>query len=100
MKISPAGGEIFHADGQTDRHTGTTKLIVVFRHIANAPSKSNVFSAARYVELRYITLNANKCLWVPRPQDQLRVPQKFSRAHTCLSNFSVPWDLFIYFVTK
>ena len=67
MKICPAGAEIFYADGQTD----TTKLIVAFRHFANA----NVFSPARYVELFYITLNANKCHWVPRLQDPHLVSQ-------------------------
>jgi hypothetical protein len=33
MKIRPVGAEFFHADRQTDK----TKLIVAFRHIANAP---------------------------------------------------------------
>jgi hypothetical protein len=33
MKIRPAGAELFRADGQTD----ITKLIVVFRIVANAP---------------------------------------------------------------
>ena len=57
FRENPAGAEIFHADGQRD----TTKLIVAFRHFVNAPSKSNIFSAARYVELRYIMLHYAEC---------------------------------------
>ena len=51
MKIRPVGGELFHADGQTqidgrtdgptDRQICTTKLIVSFRNFANA-LKENV----------------------------------------------------------
>jgi hypothetical protein len=88
MKICPAGPEIFHADGQTD----TTKLIVTFRHFANAISKSKMFSAAHYVELCYITLNTNKC-HVRKTRTVFR--KTFSRAYTCLSNFSAPWDLLV-----
>ena len=36
MKIRPVGGELFRADGQTDR----TKITVVFRKFANAPKNS------------------------------------------------------------
>jgi len=32
MKIRPAGAEFYHADGRTDR----TKLIIIFRNVANA----------------------------------------------------------------
>jgi len=35
MKIRPVGAELFHVDGRTD----ITKLIVSFRHFANAPKK-------------------------------------------------------------
>jgi hypothetical protein len=35
MKILPEGGELFHADGQTDK----TKLIVAFRNFAKAPKE-------------------------------------------------------------
>jgi hypothetical protein len=34
MKIRPVGIELFHSDGQTDKHM--TKLTVVFRNFANA----------------------------------------------------------------
>jgi hypothetical protein len=40
-KISPVGAELFHADGQTDM----TKLIVVFRNSANAPTNSHALKA-------------------------------------------------------
>ena len=36
MKIRPVGAELFHVDGRTDM----TKLIVAFRHFANAPKNS------------------------------------------------------------
>jgi hypothetical protein len=39
MKICPMGAELFHAE---DRRTDMTKLIVAFRHIANAPNKGIV----------------------------------------------------------
>jgi len=50
---------------RTDRQRDTTKLIVAFRHFVKVPNKSNMFCAARYVELCYITLNANMCHCVP-----------------------------------
>jgi hypothetical protein len=37
MKIRPVGAELFHVDGRTD----TTKLIVAFRNVANAPKTVN-----------------------------------------------------------
>jgi len=41
MKIRPVGIELFHADGRTngqvDRQTDTTKLIVAFRNFENVP---------------------------------------------------------------
>ena len=36
MKIRPFGTELLLADGRTDGQTGVTKLIVVFRGLANA----------------------------------------------------------------
>jgi hypothetical protein len=36
MKIRPVGAELFHADGQTDRHD---KLVVAFRNFAKAAEK-------------------------------------------------------------
>jgi hypothetical protein len=46
MTIGPAGAELFHADGQTDRHVDMTKLIVAFRNLANVPKNelNNYFS--------------------------------------------------------
>jgi len=42
MKIRPVEAELFHVgertDGQTDRQTDMTKLIVAFRNFANAPN--------------------------------------------------------------
>ena len=47
MKIRPVGAELFHADGQvnrrTDRQTGITKPIVVFRSFSNALKTPIVF---------------------------------------------------------
>jgi hypothetical protein len=37
MKIRPVGAELFHADGQTDRQTDMTNLIVALHNFANAP---------------------------------------------------------------
>jgi len=37
LKFRPVGTELFYVDGQTDRQTGMTKVIVVFRNFANAP---------------------------------------------------------------
>ena len=41
VKIRPVGAELFHADGQTDRRTGMTKLIDAFRTFRNAPKNSS-----------------------------------------------------------
>ena len=35
MRNRPVGAELFHADGQTDRQTVVTKVIVVCRNFAN-----------------------------------------------------------------
>ena len=42
MKIRPAGDELFHADGRTDRQTNMAKLIVAFRNFANGRKKLSV----------------------------------------------------------
>jgi hypothetical protein len=39
INICPVGADLFHADGQTDRQTDMTKLIVPFRNFAKAPRK-------------------------------------------------------------
>ena len=39
MKIFSVGVELFHADGQTDRQTDTTKLIVALRNLAKEPKR-------------------------------------------------------------
>ena len=36
IKIRPGEAELFHADGQTDRQTDVTMLMVAFRNFANA----------------------------------------------------------------
>jgi hypothetical protein len=41
MKINPVVAELLNADGQTDRRTGMTKLIVAFRNFAKAPKNSD-----------------------------------------------------------
>jgi hypothetical protein len=38
IKSHPVGAELFHADGQTNRRTDMTKLIVAFRNFSNAPN--------------------------------------------------------------
>jgi len=48
MKFRPAGDELIHADGRTDRQTDKTQLIVAFRNFANVPKKSFLF---RFTEL-------------------------------------------------
>jgi hypothetical protein len=42
MKICPVGGELFHADGQIDRQTGLTNIIVAFYNSANAPKTQSL----------------------------------------------------------
>jgi hypothetical protein len=37
MKIRPVGAELFHVDGQADRHD---EAIVAFRNFANVPKNS------------------------------------------------------------
>ena len=38
MKIRPVGAEVFNVERRNDRRTDMTKLIVVFRNFANAPT--------------------------------------------------------------
>jgi hypothetical protein len=45
MKIRPVGIELFHADGQTDKHMA--KLTVAFRNFANAPKNKLGISRKR-----------------------------------------------------
>jgi hypothetical protein len=40
MKISQVGTELFYADGRKYRQTDITKLIVAFRHFADAAKKA------------------------------------------------------------
>jgi len=44
MKIHSVGTELYHADRQTYRQTGITKLIVTFRNFANAPKTKRRYS--------------------------------------------------------
>ena len=46
-KIRPVEAELFHADGRTD----TTKLMVAFLNLANAPKKSVTRILTDYVTL-------------------------------------------------
>jgi hypothetical protein len=46
MKIRPVGTELFHADGQKDRRTDVTKLIIGFRNFTTAPK--NVVSCGHF----------------------------------------------------
>jgi hypothetical protein len=39
MTIHPVGGELFHADGQTDRQMDMMKPTVAFCNFVNAPKK-------------------------------------------------------------
>jgi hypothetical protein len=41
LKNHPVRAELFHADGQTDRQTDVTKLIVAFRNFAYAPENKH-----------------------------------------------------------
>jgi len=41
MKIVPVGAELLHADGQTDRQSDMTRLIVAFRNFSNAPKNQS-----------------------------------------------------------
>ena len=41
MEIRPVGVELFHVDGETDRRTDMTKLIVAFRNFAKASKNQN-----------------------------------------------------------
>jgi hypothetical protein len=47
------GAKFFHADGQTDRQTDMTKLIVSFSNFENAPYKP-----VTYIVTKYVTVNA------------------------------------------
>ena len=46
MKIRPVGTELFHADGQTDRQTDMTNLLVDFCNFENAPKVSNPWTGS------------------------------------------------------
>ena len=39
MEIRPVGAQLLQADGQTDRQTDMTKLVVTFLYFANGPKK-------------------------------------------------------------
>ena len=47
MKIRPLGAESFHKDRRADVQTDMTKLIIAFRHFANAPNISLTFCVSR-----------------------------------------------------
>ena len=51
VTIRPEGAELFHeegqTDGQTDRQTGVTKIIVAFGNFADAPTKFHTLAHSR-----------------------------------------------------
>jgi hypothetical protein len=59
MKIRPVGAELFHADGQTNRQTDKTKLIVSFRNFAKAPKKYSPNSQEVVTEPSRVTAQHN-----------------------------------------
>jgi hypothetical protein len=42
MKISQVGAESFHVDGQTDRQTDMTELVVAVRNFAKASKRDKI----------------------------------------------------------
>jgi hypothetical protein len=49
MKMRSLGEELFYSeDGQTDRRTDLTKLIVAFRNFSNAPKTVSAWSYTAY----------------------------------------------------
>jgi len=49
MKIHSVGAELFYAeDGQTDRRTDMTKLVVAFRNFSNAPKSVSTWNYTGY----------------------------------------------------
>ena len=54
VKIRPIGAKLFHAEGQTERQTEVSKLVVAFRSFANAPKKNNtgILLTFKYLLLR------------------------------------------------
>ena len=53
MKILPLGPELFHADGQTERHM--TKLLVAFRYFTNTPKNGVFFKKLDSYDARFLT---------------------------------------------
>ena len=49
MEIRPVRTELFHADGRTDRHTDTTKLIVALCSFAKAPKNEFVVGSKIHI---------------------------------------------------
>jgi len=54
MKIRPLGAEWFHADGQTHKQTDMTKLTVILRNSANAPTKIHCFEDTMHLLLQAV----------------------------------------------
>jgi len=54
---NPSSGvaELSHADGQTDRQTDMTNLIITFRNFANVPKKPFSLSVCHFVNRRCLT---------------------------------------------
>jgi len=51
MKLLPIAAELLHAGGQTDRQTGMTKLVVIFRNFEKAPDKNSEIALFCYYDL-------------------------------------------------
>jgi hypothetical protein len=47
IKIRLVGAELFNEDGRTDRQTGMTKLVIVFRNFANAQKEETALLPGR-----------------------------------------------------
>jgi hypothetical protein len=67
MKIRPVGVALFHADGQTDRQSGMSKLTIASCSFANAPKNALYAKYLRFLYLlrvaRIITLSLFTCLF-------------------------------------
>jgi hypothetical protein len=47
MTIHPVGAKLFHVDGQMDRETDMSKLIVTLCKFVNAPKKCFIYKSER-----------------------------------------------------
>jgi hypothetical protein len=78
MKIRPVGAELFHAGGRT----GMLKLIVAFRHFANAPERQ---SAVAYC----VSHSYGVCVWALTGNEE-GTREERARTH-CHTHTSFTW---------